>query len=443
MKPIRWLTTVLISIVVGMVLAVGGIALTGYIMLTKAGMVGTIEDKVGDKVPDLDLSDELRAMSLLDYGKQVYSQFQKLDSATIAEIEEAIGYSALSSNIASSLEIDVEVIRASTFPDLPQCIIDSIKVRTLQESFGVEFPEFPLFEDEAFLDKQLTAAFADLGDETLDKFITVVYEDDPDLSKPRSSKFMQKLGVIQMTELSDNMDGILADTTIGELITVDENSEPIIKALRDVKLNSNDLNQAIADLTVADVFKNYDSGVISIIPSDTLLTAVPTVLTTTIKDTNLYRLIQLGVYNVNLSSASPEQKASLYNKSPNSVLREYAAILAAPENAATIIAPRVFNVSGVITQATLSAFAYPSFRNGDILVLNGDAEIPADTVFTSVFNIETNGFNLTIGSGVAIDNNGGYMYIKDYTGAPVTISSVQTIRKTPTVEIDAVEIRFI
>lgn len=441
MKPIKWLANLLTGIILGIILTVGGVAAGGYIMLTKAGMVGTIEDKTGGKIPNLDLSDEVRAMSLLDYGKHIYEQLQNISTAPLADIEAAIGYSGLSSMLSSSLGIDEQEILASTIPGLPDCIVNAIRVRTLQENFGVEFPNFPIFQDEAFLDKKITEAFAGFGDEDLDKFIIVVYDDDPDTTKPRSSKFIQKLGKEKMTELSANLDGILADTTVGEIIAITEDSEPIIKALKDTKLNSEDLNNALQNLSVSQIFKDYEAGVLSLISPDTNIQTIPAALSGAITNTAMYQLVQLGIYSVSLDTATPEAKAALYNKSPSTIVAEYAAITINPANAAIITAPRQFVINGQITQAVLEGIA--GFRNGDTLILDDDAYIADDEVFTSVFNIDTNGNNLIIGTGVAIDNNGGYMYIKGYSGAPVEITSLQFIKKSPTVTVDAVMIEFV
>lgn len=441
MKPIKWLANLLTGVILGIILTVGGIAAGGYIMLTKSGMVGTIEDKTGGKIPNLELSDEVRAMSLLDYGKHIFEQLQNINTATLEEIEAAIGYSGLSDMLSSSLGIDEQEILASTIPGLPDCIVNAIRVRTLQENFGVEFPDFPLFQDEEFLDKKITEAFSGFGDEDLDRFITVVYDDDPDASKPRSSKFIQKLGKEKMTELSSNLDGILADTAVGEIITITEESEPIIKALKDTKLNSNDLNNAMQNLSVNQIFKDYDTGVLSLISPDTNIQAIPATLSGAITDTCMYQLVQLGIYSVSLDSASPDAKASMYNKSPSTIIAEYAAITINPANAAVITAPRQFVISGQITQAVIAGIA--GFRNGDTLVLDNDAYIAGGEVFTSLFNIDTNGYNLLIGTGAAIDNSGGYMYIKGYSGQPVVITSLQSIKKSPTVTVDAVMIEFI
>lgn len=440
MKAFGRLVRIIVGMVLGIILTVGGTVGAGYTLLTKPGMVGYIDDKIGDNIPDLVLSDEMRAMSLIDYGKGIYAKLQNPSTATIGEIEEAIGYAALSGTISTSLGIDAAEIRASTLAGLSDCIVNSLRVRTLSEHFGVEYPEFPLFEDEAFLDSRVTEAFSSLGDKPLDSFITVVYDSDPDTSKPRSSKFVQKLGVVGMDELSGDLDAILEDSTIGELITIDETSEPILNALKEVKLNSEDMNNAIAELTVADVFENYDSGVISLVPSDTLLSGIATTLTGVISGSNLYRLMQLGVFSADLSSSTPKSKASFYNKTPNGILDNYIKILNDPANAVNLTKPQEHSVSGQLTQDVIDELA--NFRNGDIIKLTADATIPADTVFTSVFNIEVDGNTLTIGMGVAIDSFGGYMYIKGYTGA-ATIASLQTIRKTPTITVDSVEIVFI
>ena len=64
-------------------------------------------------------------------------------------------------------------------------------MRTLNEKLGVEFPDFPLFKDEAFLDTPVKSAFSTLDDQPFDKFVKIVYDDDPDPAKPRGNKFVK------------------------------------------------------------------------------------------------------------------------------------------------------------------------------------------------------------------------------------------------------------
>lgn len=440
MKPIRSLAVFIFGIIVGIVLTIGGTAFAGYLIVTKTKM-GDIEDKVIDKaIEGFDLPADIRELTMLDYGKNLYEKLRKIGQTPISDIESALGY-RVSPIIAEAFGIEESIVSASTFPELPDAIVNGIKVRTLNEKLGVEFPDFPLFKDEAFLDTPVKSAFSTLDDQPFDKFVKIVYDDDPDPAKPRSNKFVQKLGSYKISEISNDMDSILADTKLSEVVTITEESEPILKALKDTYLDSQALNDKIGNLKVKDVFKNYDSGVISLISEDTSIQDVPQTLSTAIAQATLYELTTLGVYNVDFTGASPETKAKMYNNSPNKIVQEYMEISGDPDSApGAKVRPGLHDVSGPITQDLIDGLT--GFKKGDILVLTGAAQIPDEEVFTSVFSIDTKGYDLTIGDDVWVDNPGGYMFIRGYTGAG-TITSARQIKKTSDLVYDAVLVEIL
>jgi len=436
MKPIRSLAVFIFGIIVGIVLTIGGTAFAGYLIVTKTKM-GDIEDKVIDKaIEGFDLPADIRELTMLDYGKNLYEKLRKIGQTPISDIESALGY-RVSPIIAEAFGIEESIVSASTFPELPDAIVNGIKVRTLNEKLGVEFPDFPLFKDEAFLDTPVKSAFSTLDDQPFDKFVKIVYDDDPDPAKPRSNKFVQKLGSYKISEISNDMDSILADTKLSEVVTITEESEPILKALKDTYLDSQALNDKIGNLKVKDVFKNYDSGVISLISEDTSIQDVPQTLSTAIAQATLYELTTLGVYNVDFTGASPETKAKMYNNSPNEIVQAYMEISENPYSApANKVRPGFHYVSDLlITQDLINGLT--DFKKGDILVLTGNAQIPDKEVFTSVFSIDAGGHNLTIGDDVWVDNPGGYMFIRGYAVAG-TITSARQIKKTSDLVYDAV-----
>lgn len=440
MKPIRSLAVFIFGIIVGIVLTIGGTAFAGYLIVTKTKM-GDIEDKVIDKaIEGFDLPADIRELTMLDYGKNLYEKLRKIGQTPISDIESALGY-RVSPIIAEAFGIEESIVSASTFPELPDAIVNGIKVRTLNEKLGVEFPDFPLFKDEAFLDTPVKSAFSTLDDQPFDKFVKIVYDDDPDPAKPRSNKFVQKLGSYKISEISNDMDSILADTKLSEVVTITEESEPILKALKDTYLDSQALNDKISNLKVKDVFKNYDSGVISLIPEDTGIQNVPQTLSTAIAQATLYELTTLGVYNVDFTGASAETKAKMYNNSPNKIVQEYMEISGNPASAPDKVRPGFHYVSGSITQDRIDN-ELTGFKKGDILVLTGNAWIPDEEVFTSVFSIDASGYDLTIGDDVWVDNPGGYMFIKGYAGAG-TITSARQIKKTSDLVYDAVLVEIL
>ena len=116
-----------------------------------------------------------------------------------------------------------------------------------------------------------------------------------------------KLGeVITVTDDSEPVLKALKDTELGklnekvstlllkEVITVTDDSEPILKALADTKLN--EINAKIAELKVREVFKDYDVGLLSLISPDTKINAIESALRTSVADTTIYALMQTGLF---------------------------------------------------------------------------------------------------------------------------------------------------
>ena len=64
------IVTGIFCIILGVVLAFGGLALGGYIIVTKEGMMGTVEDLAQNNGLPIDFYEEYRELSILEWGKR-------------------------------------------------------------------------------------------------------------------------------------------------------------------------------------------------------------------------------------------------------------------------------------------------------------------------------------------------------------------------------------
>lgn len=236
----RGLVKVFWGIVLGIiitVLAAGG----GLVyLLTANGMVGKIQESVGnDKI---ELSDEQKEMSLLDYGKALIDAVSNLSQKEIGELEDLLGTRKLSETISDAVGITPETVRTSSIGDLGKTISANLTVDGMSDKFSIALPsDIPLFTSDDFLTQPVSEAFGDLSSYSMDNFITVVYDEEATAEKPASSKLIQKIGKKPLSEVSSDMDGIIQDTTIGEVIEVDEaTASPVMKYLKDWKIGELD-----------------------------------------------------------------------------------------------------------------------------------------------------------------------------------------------------------
>ena len=236
----RGLVKVFWGIVLGIiitVLAAGG----GLVyLLTANGMVGKIQESVGnDKI---ELSDEQKEMSLLDYGKALIDAVSNLSQKEIGELEDLLGTRKLSETISDAVGIAPETVRTSSIGDLGKTISANLTVDGMSDKFSISLPsDIPLFTSDDFLTQPVSEAFGDLSSYSMDNFITVVYDEEATAEKPASSKLIQKIGKKPLSEVSSDMDGIIQDTTIGEVIEVDEaTASPVMKYLKDWKIGELD-----------------------------------------------------------------------------------------------------------------------------------------------------------------------------------------------------------
>lgn len=87
--------------------------------------------------------------------------------------------------------------------------------------------------------------------------------------------------------------------TLGEVITVSDDSEPILLALKDTELGN--LNTKIASLQLQEVFKDYNKGILSLVAPDTEINDVASAITASVQSTTLYALRAVGLFDYKVS----------------------------------------------------------------------------------------------------------------------------------------------
>jgi|GEM_PF-5409642 len=236
---------IFVGVLVVAVALVGG----GYMLLTKDGMMKTVEESVGSSV-GMDLNEEQENLSLLDYGKGLLDIFGNLSTTPIKDIEGKVGINKISTTISDALGIEATVVGESSISDLGATITNNLTMDIMQEKFEIELPDLPLFQDEEFLAKPVSEAFGDLDENNLDCFIEVVYNEEATEENPASSALIQRLGKTSLKEISEDMDAIIQDTAIGDVIEIGKDSTEVLQYLKDTKIG--ELNGAIEDMTIGD-----------------------------------------------------------------------------------------------------------------------------------------------------------------------------------------------
>lgn len=225
--------TIILCILLGMIIALGGEAVAGYILLTREGMVGYVADKVnGDSEnPTLDFDDETKTKSILAWSQEIMTAVGDLSNQEIGALEKLIGMSIISDTISDAMGVDAEKIKASTLNNIGETVSNNLTLNNAQDKFGITFPEdIPLFNDEEFLSKPLSEAFEGFTDHKLSDFINVT--DD-------TNSVLKELSDVSISELQGKAgDEKIKSMLLGQIMTIDDSSSKILKALKDCCIES-------------------------------------------------------------------------------------------------------------------------------------------------------------------------------------------------------------
>lgn len=216
---------VILCILLGVVLTLGGLAVGGYIVLTKDGMVGTISDQVEKNTSvELAFDDSVKAMSVMDWGKEILAAVSDMSSKEIGALEKLIGVSIISNTIEEVIGVDAEVVKTSTLDKLGETVSNNLTINNAKDKFGIEFPDMPIFADAEFLASPLATAFSDFESYTLGEVIEITEE---------SNAVLQELKNVAIKDIgAGSTDTVIKSMFLCELMTIEDDANMTLKALK-------------------------------------------------------------------------------------------------------------------------------------------------------------------------------------------------------------------
>ena len=219
---------IILCIVVGMALSLGGIALGGYIVLTRQGMMGKIEDTIGSD--GFKFEEEVREMSVMEWGMELMAAIANLSDNTIGSLEGLLGMSIISDTIEDAMGVSADIIRSSTISELGKTVSNNLSINIAKEKFGINFPDMPIFSDPAFLAKPLSTAFGDFNSYTLDQVIEIT--DD-------SNAVLRELRKVSIADLGGSATNeVINSMFLCELMTITDESSMTLRALKYASITS-------------------------------------------------------------------------------------------------------------------------------------------------------------------------------------------------------------
>lgn len=250
MKVFKYLTIILISMVLGVALVFGGVAYFAVSQFKKPGSMGTLSTVVNKVVP-VKWDDEVKNLAVSAYIKELASVLGNLSDTEIKRFEKLVGTKVLSNTLKEMTGISSEIIEESKVGKLGKTMADNMTIQLAKDKMGIKLSDIPLFKDTVFLNTPLSSAFESIDEYHLDRVINIVYEEDATEDKPASKPVVQKLGKIKIKDLSAQLDEVVKDSTLGELININASSERILQYLKDTKVK--DLNPKISSMQLKDV----------------------------------------------------------------------------------------------------------------------------------------------------------------------------------------------
>lgn len=220
---------IIICLLLGVILAVGGEALAGYILLTRQGMVGTIADKVEDSVGssgfELQFDDATKQMSLLDWGQSLAGSFSDMSKSTIGDMEKLLGINVISRMIEEAVGVPAAKIQESSISEVGKAISNNMTLNNAKTNLGVTFPDMPLFNNEEFLNKPLSTAFEGFNDYTLADVININESD--------ANAVLKELRTTKIKDLGGKVtDEKIKGMFLFQIMTINESSSKTLKALK-------------------------------------------------------------------------------------------------------------------------------------------------------------------------------------------------------------------
>lgn len=216
--------TIVLSVILGVVLTLGGIVGGGYYILSSKGMLQKAEDMAKDRGIAVDFDDEVAQGTILDWGKQLLAAFQNTEGSTIGALEKLIGVSILSNTLSQMLGIQPEIFKESTIGDVGSTVSANLTMSIAKDKFGITFPDMPIFADEEFLAKPIGEAFGDFDNYKLGDVINI------DANAHAALKALSDTPINQIG--SEAAKEKINSLSLCELMTIDDNASSTLKALK-------------------------------------------------------------------------------------------------------------------------------------------------------------------------------------------------------------------
>ena len=264
----------LLCILLGMIIAIGGEVGAIYYVVTQF-TVGKIAEKIEPSLPEgvtLEFSDEVKDMQVIAWGQTLIATVSDMDNSTIGQIEDLIGYAAISKALYEMVGVETEKVKAATMGTLGSTISEALTLGVIADKFGIALPDMPLFEDDEFMyETPISTAFEGLTAKPLNQFVKMDESEtniillklqDLTIDELGGEKLTETVNSIKLGEVIEIEEGVsnnvlvaMKDLTIGELggektdeiinsmfmceiVDIDDSSEGVMKAMKFATLES-------------------------------------------------------------------------------------------------------------------------------------------------------------------------------------------------------------
>jgi len=252
LRILKSLLILVFGMILGVVLVFGGAALYIYKTVGAPGSMGKVET-LASKVAPIDWDEEITSKSVLEYIGLAKSTLSNMSEAQVSDIEKVLGMDLLSSKIEEFIGVPQDIVKDSQLKNLGGTISENLTFQMAKEKFQLELDNMRLFNNEEFMNTPLKYSMQNISDYNLDQFIKIVYTSEATPEQPASKPIIQKLGHIPVRQLATQADEVVQDSTIGELVRIDETSAKIMQYLADTKVK--DLSQTINEMQLNDMIK--------------------------------------------------------------------------------------------------------------------------------------------------------------------------------------------
>ena len=138
--------TVILCILLGVVLTIGSVVGGVVYFGTRKGMMEKVSDYASKQGINLEWDEEIKRLSIYDWGKKMLPLLQGFTTTPIGEIEKIIGYGVFSKSINEMTGLEIEDIKQTTLANFGQTFAEKMTVAAASEKFNIQFPDLPVFQ---------------------------------------------------------------------------------------------------------------------------------------------------------------------------------------------------------------------------------------------------------------------------------------------------------